>query len=495
MGAESASAVFPDELRRVDFVGDIRQAAVYTMNELIDSDDGLNLARQTGSDMLVRGWFKWGNAPHFESMRALTAKAHGMGMLFGGGITCSALYHGENGLSENQVLDLATRGPDGQLIDAWQTPQCRHGSLSNPAYLDYLLSWCKQQIDGGVDYLFMDEINAALQSDEGFDDYSVADFCTFLLERYGRQGWTPADSRWHDVFKIDLTDANEAADHTLKTFRYRAYLKVLGFVQSPDAAANPLHTDWQMFITDRDDRAWKHLSDSIRAYAATKKRTVFISGNGLARYVDFQIQGLWQDWLLKGDRIDFTPSQIEQRRATVVSGWDMADKRVPVVFFHDWGFGGFPWMKITADDRRLWIRIRGAEIYAAGGFFAFPVHGPGAFDSRPAGTLPEIIRQSAFYRRNKALYLNAEFLGVRAAGVGPAGSQLGALEVRCAAAADSPRDQPPDRRRPPEAPPIRIRASSRRSRAEIRPCRLARLGRGEAGRRARGNRPHVRDLF
>jgi len=409
--AETPSAVFPDALRRDKPVEDIRGAVVYTMNELIDSDEGLALARQAGSDMLVRGWFKWGQAPHFERMGQLTEKAHGMGMLFGGGITCSALYHGENGLSENQVLGLATRGAEGQLIDAWQTPGCRHGSLSNPAYLDYLFSWCKQQIDGGVDYLFMDEINAALQPDEGFDDYAIADFRKCLLERYGKQGWAPNDPRWREVFKVDFADDRVASGHTMATFHYRAYLKACGFSSNPHDAANPFHTEWQTFLTERDDRAWKQLTDALRAYARANNRRVLISGNGLAPYVDLQIQNIWQDWLLKGDRIDFAPSQIELRRATVVSGWDMADKRVPVVFFHDWGFGGFPWMKISDDDRRLWIRIRGAEIYAAGGFFAFPVHGPGAFDSRSAGTLPEIIRQSAFYRRNKALYLDAEFLG------------------------------------------------------------------------------------
>ena len=53
---------------------------------------------------------------------------------------------------------MATRGPAGQLIAAWNEPNCRHGSLSSPTYLDYLLSSCKVQIDAGADYLFMDEI-------------------------------------------------------------------------------------------------------------------------------------------------------------------------------------------------------------------------------------------------------------------------------------------------------------------------------------------------
>ena len=167
----------------------LHRAVVYTINETIQTDDGLDLARKTGSDVLIRGWFKWGTPPDYAQLAPQVTKAHAMGTLFGGGITCSALYHGENGLTEQRVLDMATRGPDGQLVNAWNEPHCRHGTLSNPAYREYLLSSCKQQIDAGADYLFMDEINAALQADEGFDDYSIADFRQFLLERYGQQGW------------------------------------------------------------------------------------------------------------------------------------------------------------------------------------------------------------------------------------------------------------------------------------------------------------------
>ena len=187
-------------------VEDIRQAVVYTINETILSDDGIDLARKTGSDVLIRGWFKWGTAPDFASWLPWSPRPTRWEPCSAAGSPARALYHGESGLSEKQVLDMATRGPEGQLIDAWDEPNCRHGTLSNPAYLDFLLSSCKRQIDAGADVLFMDEINAALQADEGFDDYSIADFRKFLLDRYGKQGWTPTDARWQSVFKIDLAD-------------------------------------------------------------------------------------------------------------------------------------------------------------------------------------------------------------------------------------------------------------------------------------------------
>ncbi|NQT85405.1 hypothetical protein HQ560_01490, partial [bacterium] len=86
-------------------------------------------------------------------------------------------------------------------------------------------------------------------------------------------------------------------------------------------------------------------------------------------------------------------------------------RRVPVVLFHDWGYGGFPWLKVPPADRVLWMRVRGAEIYAAGGFFAFPVHGPFGQDALRDGTLGEVARQTAFYQRHRDLFLKAQLLG------------------------------------------------------------------------------------
>ena len=403
---------FPAELRRPKPVADIRDAAVYTINEYIHSDYGIELARKAGSDVLIRGWFKWHNAPDWAKFAPLVPKAHALGALFGGGITCSALYHGENRLSEAQVLDMATRGPDGKLVDAWDTPGCRHGSLSNHRYLDYLFSWCEPQIDAGADYLFMDEINAALQANEGFDDHSLRDFRSFLIARYcDAKGWTRTDPRWRDTLKIDLADPAVCPDATIATFHYRAWLKARGLVAKPLSSANQLVNDWHAFRHWRDDKAWKQLTDRIRAYAASKGRRVLLSANGLARYVDLQVLGVWGEWRTEDGRVDLAESQIQTWGATVAAGWARAGRRVPVVLFHDWGFGGFPWLKISPADRCLWMRVRGAEIYAAGGFFAFPVLGPWSQDARRDGTLREIQRQTRFYQRHRRLYLGARVLG------------------------------------------------------------------------------------
>jgi hypothetical protein len=402
---------FPAGLRRPRPVDDIRRAIVYTINEPILSDEALALARKTGSDVLIRAWFKWGTAPEWSKLARLVPPAHAMGALFGGGITCSALYHGESSLTDKQVLAMATRGPAGQLVAAWGEPNCRHGSLSNHAYLEFLLDSCRRQVDAGVDVLFMDEINAALQADEGFDDDSIADFRRFLLDRQTGQGWTTADARWTSTYQVDLSNRAVAPDGTMATFHYRAYLAALGLSSSPHSEKNPLAASWHAFREARDDRAWKWLTDAIRAHAAAQGRRVLINANGLARHVDLQVLGVWGDWRVSGGRVDLSESQVEQWGSTVVSGWGLAGRKVPVVLFHDWGFGGFPWMEVTPDDRRLWMRVRGAEIYAAGGFFAFPVLGPMGNNARQDGTLAEVARQSAFYHRNESLYLDAELLG------------------------------------------------------------------------------------
>ena len=245
--------------------------------------------------MLIRAWFKWGTAPDFAKFGSLVPKAHGMGALFGGGITCSALYHGESGLSEQQVLDMATRGPAGQLIDAWGEPNCRHGTLSNPAYLDYLLVLLQaaDRCWGRLSCSWTRPTPPCRPTRDSTITRS-ADFRKFLLDRYGKQGWTPTDARWLSVFKINLADRSIASDQTMRTFQYRAYLKSLGLESNPHAAGNPLAADWHAFRDDRDDRAWKWLTDAIRAYAASRGRRVLINANGLARYVDLQVLGVWE---------------------------------------------------------------------------------------------------------------------------------------------------------------------------------------------------------
>lgn len=206
-------------------VRNINDAVVFTINESTASDYEVNLAKKVDSDVLIRGWFKWYQAPPVAQWKDIPVKVHQLGALFGGGITCSALYDDENGITREQLLDMATRGPAGQLIDAWNTPGIRHGSLSSPAYLDYLFRWCREQIDAGVDYLFMDEHTAALGELEGYDDYSLHDFLEYLLKvSKFTEAWKLDDTRWVSDLKVDLANREICPDGTITSFNYRAYM-------------------------------------------------------------------------------------------------------------------------------------------------------------------------------------------------------------------------------------------------------------------------------
>jgi hypothetical protein len=395
-------------LHRARPVTNIQDALVYSVHEVIQKDADLDLARQAGSDVWIRGWFKWSRAIDYEQVRHQPAAAHGAGALFGAGITCSALYDGENGLRREQWEDLATRGPRGELVKAWGQNGVRHGSLSNPAYRDYLFSWCRRQMDAGADYLFMDEINAVLGPDEGFDDYAIADFRRFLP---GQTAWPANDPRWQSIYGIGLTNRDECPDGTLNSFLYRAYLLRTGHANAPHAAQNPLAKLWQEFRVARDDQAWRELTTRIRAHAQSRGRPVWISGNGLTRHVDLQMLGVWGLWRTRAGRVDLAENQLEAWHSTVAAGCSLAGRRVPVVFFHDWGFNGFPWVEVPVADRRLWLRTRAAEIYAAGARFGFPVDGPWGPDAESDGLMEEIIRQTSFYQRHRDLYLQGRLLG------------------------------------------------------------------------------------
>jgi hypothetical protein len=406
---------FPAHLQRTTPVAEIGEAVIYTINEGTSLAYGLNLARKTGTEVMIRGWFKWNQAPPVARLTALPQQAHGFGALFGGGITCSALYDHENGITPEQLREMATRGPDGALVDAWDQPGVRHGSLSSPAYLDYLLRWCREQIDAGVDTLFMDEHNAALSDKEGYDDASLRDFRTFLLEvSPATREWTDADPRWQASFGIDVADRAVCPAGSMASFDYRAYLKAGGHLEQPTVAENPLAGAWGDFRAWRDDRAWKTLTERIRAYAAEQGRRVLISANGIAPYVDLQVLGVWGQWTTRDGHVDLSEDLVPYWRALVVRGRQVAgDRPVPVVLFHDWGFGEppFPWLAVPAAEREVWMRTRGAEIYAAGAFFAFPVLGPFGCDAGRDGTAAAIARQTAFYATHRDLYLRSRWLG------------------------------------------------------------------------------------
>jgi hypothetical protein len=129
--------------------------------------------------------------------------------------------------------------------------------------------------------------------------------------------------------------------------------------------------------------------------------------------VDLQVLGVWGNWSLQGGHIDLRRNEIQTWRSLVTRGRELAGAEVPVVLFHDWGFGDppFPWLAAPPSEREVWMRTRGAEIYAAGAFFAFPVLGPFGCDANRDGTLGTIAQQTVFYQTHRELYSGSRWAG------------------------------------------------------------------------------------
>lgn len=393
----------------------LNDLVVWTVNEYIQSPEGVDFAARVPSQLLIRGWFRWANSRDFLKDAPLAARAHANGQLFGGGVTLAAIYRGENGLDEATFMDFATRDPNGRLYPAFGKANYFHGSLSNSRWVDYCLGFVYRQIDAGVDELFMDEVNAAHGQQEGYDDYACREFRTALLARH--KDWSPTDARWEKEYGVALSDKAVCPDGTMASFDYRAYLQQRGFTRDPWASRNPLAGHWAQFKAERDDRVWREVCEKIRAYARSKNRRVWIAANGLNRYVDHQIQNIMDGGLFldKDRRVDACRSILEWGQGLVMRSRTLLGKDVPIVVFHDWGFG-MPWQEISAADRNLWLRVYAPELYAAGVFFAFPVHGPFGCDAQKDGTLPAIIREATFFRKHADCFVVGQTVGLSSVG-------------------------------------------------------------------------------
>jgi len=388
------------------------ECTVWTLNEGCYSQETAELAASVPSDFLMRAWFKWHNAPDYEALKHLIPIAKAAGALFGGGTTVSALYRGENGLAPDVWRRLATRDPFGHILPAWDDPSVAHGAIASEEYLDYVLRWCYAQIDAGVDSLFMDEVQGAYTRYEGFDDASMAQFAAWLERKYcDGQGWRLDDPKWTQEFGIDLADKDVCPDGTIRTFNYRNYLIERDLAADPYAEDNPLAREWgggeESFYQWRADWAWKYLCDHIREYAARRGRTVTICANGLNKWVDFQVQGFWIEWVGERRKVTTFASYLRRYRSIVLRGWDLAGRRVPVVFFHDWGFGGFPFGELRPAERIKWMRVYAPEIYAAGGYFCWPVNIAREED------LELIRRYTAWYQAHRQWFHGGEWLASR----------------------------------------------------------------------------------
>jgi hypothetical protein len=382
-------------------------------------------------DVNIRAIGKWstsGDAPDDYNFRQIT-RYHDMGTSFMGSGTASVIFP-QDFASPTAFDDMSTRDADNVPVPhdefGFPTP-ARRGNIFNPRFREYLLDWARIQVDGGVDGVNFDEVNGGFSGgqkygfngNEGFDDYTIADFNKYLLAKY--PGYSAAD--WESRFGMASVPP---------AFDYREYLRVHGWNLDPLNAANPLAAEWgrvtanRMYAGDTSFTAtylrkyWREMVASLRSYAwRTYHRRILISSNGLLPYVDFNSVGMYP-WnpdeqtpdyrgadyvpLVDGHLNGAKSLQANYRYLKQTSAQIAGD--VPVVVFIDWpndmmtGYQQLP----LAEKQDYW-RIFGAEAYANGIFPAFHLKDTvGDPTAEESGILDFFRTYSQFFKVHRALF-------------------------------------------------------------------------------------------
>ncbi|MEV0614763.1 hypothetical protein AB0I81_15645 [Nonomuraea sp. NPDC050404] len=397
-------------------------------------------------DTTIRAIGKWSTSGDeaADYNFAQIGRYHAQGITFMGSGTASVIFPKDFATAEI-FDDMSTRDADGNPVphDEFGFPEpARRGNLFNPAYREYLLSWARIQVDGGVDGLNFDEINSGFSGgskygfngNEGFDDYTIADFNRYLLEKY--PAFTAADwkSRFgmtdDNILRRDVPPGDLAAN-----FNYRAYLRSGGWNLDPLNASNPLAREWGRVVANRmyaEDtsftatyirRYWKELVDKTRAYAwRTRHRNILISSNGLWPYVDFNSVGMYP-WNPDEQTPDFrgadyvpvveghlngAKSLQSQYRYLKEQSARIAGPEAPVVVFIDWPNDMMTnYLNLPLQEKKDYWQIFGAEAYANGIFPAFhlkdTVGSPTATD---LGMMDFFKTYTRFYKKHRAFFTN-----------------------------------------------------------------------------------------
>ena len=395
-------------------------------------------------DVTIRAIGKWSNnGSEVEDYNfAQIGRYHAHNITFMGSGTASVIFPQD--FPNTEIFDaMSTQDADGNIVPhgefGFPTP-ARRGNLFNPAYRGYLLAWAKIQIDGGVDGVNFDEVNGgfsggqkySFNGNEGFDNFTLADFNRYLLEKYPN---LTADD-WKAKFKLapnNLLSRDIPPSDLTRNFNYRTYLKESGWNLNPLNTSNPLAAEWGKVVSNRlysEDmsftavytrRYWKELIDNLRQYARqTQGREILISSNGLWPYVDFNTVGMYpwnpdeqtSDYrgadyvpILEG-RLNGAKSLQRQYGYLKEQSRRIAGDDVPVAVFIDWPNDMMTgYLNLPLEDKKNYWRIFGAEAYANGLFPAFHLRDTvGSPTARDAGVLDFFRNYTAFYKRNRALF-------------------------------------------------------------------------------------------
>jgi hypothetical protein len=405
-------------------------------------------------DVTIRAIGKWSNnGSEIEDYNfAQIARYHARNITFMGSGTASVIFPQD--FPTVEVFDgMSTRDGQGNLVphDEFGFPiPARRGNLFNPAYREYLLSWAKIQIDGGVDGINFDEVNGgfsggqkySFNGNEGFDDYTLADFNRYLLNKY--PNFTTSD--WQAKFGLQPNNTlsrSSSPEDLVHNFNYRLYLQSNNWSLNPLNSSNPLASEWgkvtanRLYATDTSflatyiRRYWISLVTTLREYALSQhNRTLLISSNGLWPSVSFNSLGMYP-WnpdevtpdyrgadyvpLLTTTAPDGTSTthlngakslQAQFRHLKSLHRQIVGSDAVPLAIFIDWpndmmaGYQGLP-----VEEKKDYWRIFGAEAYANGVFPAFHLRDTvGGLTASEAGVLDFMKEYAAFFRGNRRVF-------------------------------------------------------------------------------------------
>ncbi len=384
-------------------------------------------------DIVIRAWAKWDRygANLGDYGFKYVDDCHASHITFIGGTTATVLFADE--FPPEEFDRIACRDARGTIVNHDNiVPGAHRGSLADPEYRDYLVKIGELQIDGGVDGLFFDEVDmdyqgARYDNDEGFDDFHLADFNSYLLAKY------PPGTDFGRLFQMppgNLLRRDLPPGDLRRNFNYLRYLDFHGWSWNPFSPGNPLAAEWGRPYDDHvapgaktytsAAEPYRYFGDIVKrlkAYAAQKGRKLLITGNGILPNVDFQSIGLW-DGNHDGDNggmADYCPvtgghlngtvslqgvfRRFYQQSAVLAPG-------APVVLFIDWPTGNLNrYTALPQSEREDYWRLYAAEAYANGLFFCFHLKTTtGEPTAEQQGMMPFFEEYTAFYRDHAALY-------------------------------------------------------------------------------------------
>lgn len=409
----------------------VRVLAIY---EPVATPRDVEILRRVHPDLVCRGWFKWHHTAPWASRQPLADQLRDAGIRLQGGITCAAIYPGENGIDEATFRDFTTHDPDGQPVKisfggagGWY-----HLSLYNPQVIAYLKAQVRQQIDAGAMGIWYDEIEGTYDwlPRTGYDRYAVAAFRDWLIAKYvRREGWQLDDERWRTVLGIDLTRHGGR----ITGFDYRRHLAETpgrdgrplaadppqGDPRGWATAPNPLFREWGFawdraargtFRFDTVQRQFDDLVADARTYARQKYGRELImtyNHNGTARPgVEFLQPHFGAQPICHAGRLNGGASYLAWYEATIADAAAVTPG-TPVVFFVDWPSEADRLAALPRADQLCFLQLYIPEAYAAGGEFALPVRGY-SYVAEQQGTLATLCRMADFLREHAALFRGSQ---------------------------------------------------------------------------------------